>query len=224
MGRRDTMAKGREGVPKACAWLREQKDIVVDGKLDDKFWDGIESYSLRDVQSGKEPGAGTSFKMGWAGNNLYFGIVCRDADMKSLNIAATQDGDSNLWLGDNVEVMIETHSHSYYQIAISPSGAVVDLDRRKGLDTLWSANAEVAAQRGDAAWSLEIRVPVAGEGQEALDPRNGVSGKEPDEAYPWFFNVCRQRVRGSVMERSAFSPSGTDSFHIVTKFGKLIVK
>jgi hypothetical protein len=224
LDRRGELSKGREGVPKAHAGTRDQKDITLDGKLDDKFWNGLEEYALKENRTGKEPGSATSFKMGWAGNDLYFGILCRDADMQNLNIAATQDGDSNLWLGDSVEIMLETQSHSYYQIAVSPVGAVVDLDRRKGTETLWSANAKVAAYRGDGYWSLEVRVPAAGEGQEGLDPLNGVSGNKPAAAYPWFFNVCRQRVRGEVMERAAFSPAGSDSFHAVLKFAELSVK
>jgi len=181
-------------------------------------------YGLSEVQTGRRPAFATSFRVAWADDNLYFGIRCQDLVAKGLNISATKDGDTNIWLGDNIEILLETQTHSYYQIAISPAGAIVDLDRKKGLDSLWSANAEVATHVGDGFWSLEVRVPVAGEGQELLDARNGVSGRRPTQTYPWYFNVCRQRVRDNGMERSAFSPPGKDTFHHLIKFAELYVR
>jgi len=222
--RREQIAKGREGVPKVRAYPRDKADITLDGKMDEKFWDGTAVYGLSELQTGREPGVKTSFRVAWAGDNLYFGIHCQDTDTKSLNISATKDGDTNIWLGDNIELLLETQTHSYYQIAISPTGAIVDLDRKRGLVTRWSANAEVATHVGDGYWSLEVRVPVAGEGQEVLDPFNGISGRRPTQTHPWFFNVCRQRVRDKEMARSAFSPTGKPTFHEVMKFGELYVR
>ena len=41
----------------------------------------------------------------------------------SLNVATTRDGDQAIWYGDVVEVLLDTDSHTYYQIAVNPSGA-----------------------------------------------------------------------------------------------------
>ena len=60
--------------------------------------------------------------------------------------------------GDAVEFLIETNSHSYYQIAVNLAGALVDLDRgadKKSWDT-WDSKAEVATQIGDGFWTIEI--------------------------------------------------------------------
>ncbi|MCH5377154.1 MAG: tetratricopeptide repeat protein, partial [Planctomycetes bacterium] len=38
---------------------------------------------------------------------------------------------------------------------------------------------------------------------------------------PWHFNVCRQRIRATGDEYSAFSPTGNAHFHEVLKFGQL---
>ena len=62
------------------------------------------------------------------------------------------------------------------------------------------------------------------EKQSAVDPLNGVKGLKPTETQPWFFNICRQRVRKDGAELSAFSPTGKDSFHELVYFGKLYVK
>ena len=221
---KEQLTRGRENVPSLRTITRAPKDIRMDGRLDDEFWQGLGSHGLRELQTGRPPVFGTSFKVAWAGQSMYFGITCRDRDTKTLNISSTKDGDMNIFNGDTIELLIETQAHSYYQIVISPSGAVIDLDREKGLNTLWSSGIETAAHIGDGSWSLEVRVPVAGDLQGEVDPLNGVAGRKPSETYPWYFNVCRQRMRDTGGEYSAFSPTGKKHFHDVMKFGRLFLK
>jgi len=221
---RKRLAEGRRDVPEARALRRNVSDIRLDGKLDDKFWQNLPTYGLRELQTGRKPKFATSFKVAWAGDAIYVGIRCEDPDAKNLNVGTTRSEDPNIWNGDCVELLLETQSHSYYQLAINPAGAMTDLDRKEGLNTLWSSGAEAVCYVGDGYWSLEVRVPVAGEQQEELDPLNGVAGRIPTSTYPWYFNVCRQRVRDTGTELSAFSPTGTSSFHETTKFARLIVR
>jgi hypothetical protein len=223
----EQLAKGRdkENLPKLIARTLERKDLKMDGKLDDVFWNGVTgngSGLLKDLKTGKAPAPDyqTSFKVAWTDGNVYFGIKCMDPDMKNLNIGATKNEDAAIWRGDCIEVLLETQSHSYYQISISPTGAIMDLDRKDGLNTLWASDAEVASYRGDNYWSLEARIPLADEMQANIDSLNGVSGRKPDSTYPWYINVCRQRVRGTVTEASAFSPS-EKGFHDKMKFAEI---
>jgi hypothetical protein len=65
---------------------------------------------------------------------------------------------------------------------------------------------------------------VAGDSQEALDANNGISGRQPSETYPWFFNIGRQRVRATDTELSAYSPTGKRSFHETNRFSELFVR
>ena len=62
------------------------------------------------------------------------------------------------------------------------------------------------------------------EQQAEIDADNGVAGRKPGETYPWYFNVCRQRLRANGAEHSAFSPTGTTGFHELMKFGRLYVR
>ena len=220
---RAKIALGRKNVPRARAYRRLKKDIKLDGKLDEPFWTGMATYSLRELQTGRAPAYGTSFRVAWAGDSLYFGIVCRE-DTKTLNIGSRKDGDASIWAGDSIELLLETQTHAYYQIAISPSGALIDADRKKGIKMLWSSCAEVATHVGDGYWSMELRLPVAGDNQEALNPNSGVSGRRPSKIYPWYINVCRQRMRDSGRYLSAFSPTGKGGFHVPLKFGRLYMR
>ena len=46
----------------------------------------------------------------------------------------------------------------------------------------------------------------------------GIVCQEPDMAG---LNICRQRVRGTTTERTAYSATGKDDFHVPDKFAKL---
>ncbi len=192
---------------------------VIDGELDDDAWSNCPAAAvvrLRELQTGRQPVFGTTVKAAWLGNDLYFAIRCDEHRGEKPNIGTTKKDDSALWYGDAIEVLIETEAHSYYQIAVSPSGAVCDLDR--GAEPAkwftWDAKAEVATRIEDDHWTVEMRLPVR---PDENDPLNQVVGHHPTRSLPWHINVCRQRVRDDGTELSAFSPTGSDGFHNVMK-------
>jgi hypothetical protein len=194
--------------------------IVIDGKLDEEAWTNAypsATVRLRELQTGRQPTFGTTVKSAWLGNDLYFAIRCDEHPGEKLNIGTTKRDDSALWYGDAIEVLIETESHSYYQIAISPSGAVVDLDRGASHDKWfsWDSNGEVSTHIADDHWIIEMRLPIT---QDENDPLHQVIGRKPDKSLPWHINICRQRIREDGAEYSAFSPTGTDGFHEMMKF------
>ena len=172
---------------------------------------------LRELQTGRQPTFGTTVKSTWLGNDLYLAIRCDEHPGEKLNIGTTKKDDSALWYGDAVEVLIETESHSYYQIAISPSGAVVDMDRGAARDKWlsWDSNAEVATHIADDHWIIEMRLPIT---QDENDPLHQVIGHHPNRSLPWHINICRQRIRDDGSEYSAFSPTSSEGFHEVMKF------
>jgi hypothetical protein len=219
---RERLARGREDAKEARAQRRKLGDLELDGRLHDKLYEGLYAYPLRDLETGRAPGQRTTFKVAWTGEGIVFGVECEDDDMANLSIGSREDGDANIWSGDTIEIMLETQTHSYYQIAISPVGAVVSADRERGIDTLWSSEAEVAAQAGEDSWTLEVYLPVVGEGED-VDPKVGISGRQPSRTFPWYFNIGRQRMGGETRELSAFSPTETGGFHDTLKFGKLFV-
>ena len=216
------LSKSRANMPEVRVLGKEKADIKLDGKLNDKFWKNVAGDSLGEIETGRPPQFGTWFNVVWAGDSLYFGVRCRDRDGKSLNIASRENDDTNIWNGDCINILLETQSHSYYQITVNPAGAMVDADRNGGkINTKWSSGAEVAASIDDDGWSLEVRVPVLGNLAGDVDPLNGVAGQRPTRTYPWLFNICRQRVRTQDTEISAFSPTGKRDIQDNMKFGKL---
>jgi hypothetical protein len=198
----------------------DAKGVVIDGKLDDAYWQNCPVSAtgrLRELETGRTPTFGTSFKAGWQGNNVIFAIRCDERPGEKPNITSTRDADQAVWHGDAVEIEIATESHTYYQIAISPAGHIVDLDRgaSRGQQFGWDAKAEVATHIADDHWSIEISLPVTA---DENDPLHQLIGHKPTQSLPWHINVCRQRIRADGQEHSAFSPTGAAAFHVPMKF------
>ena len=197
-------------------------DIFIDGQLDEDYWKNCATAAtgrLRELQTGRQPTFGTSFKTGWRGSDLFIAIRCDERPGEAPNNAATGDDDPAIWYGDAIELEIATETHSYYQIAISPSGAVVDMDRGVGKKGAlgWDSKAEVATHIADDHWTVEIRLPIT---TDQNDPLNQIIGRQPTLSLPWYLNVCRQRIRKDGQEFSALSPTGAPSFHVPLKFAR----
>ena len=200
-------------------------DVRVDGNLNEAFWGELPG-TLKGLRGGGDVKFPTRFKIGLTGNSLYVGVKCFDQRGASPNAAKTErKDDSALWHGDAVELLLETPMHSYYQIAINPAGAVCDLDRSVPLSKgfTWSAEANIATRvnEKEGYWTIEAKTPFTPSTQ---DPLHEIIGPAPAKGAPWFFNVCRQRVRDQGVQMSAFSPTGEKGFHYILKFGKLFIK
>tara|TARA_R110002072_G_scaffold303126_2_gene494874 strand:+ start:2808 stop:5978 length:3171 start_codon:yes stop_codon:yes gene_type:complete len=213
----EQLGQKRGPVPK-LRLVGDAYDIVIDGKLDEVYWQKCPvaaTGNFRELQTGRTPTFGTSFKAGWQGSNLYFAIRCDEHPGEQPVTASTRDDDQAIWHGDVVEIELATETHSYYQIAVSPAGHIVDLDRGAGKAFGWDSKAEVATHIADDHWIVEIRFPVT---TDENDPLNQVVGRHPTQSLPWHINLCRQRLREDGQELSAFSPTGTNGFHVPMKF------
>lgn len=214
------LAQGRGPVPKLRTVWEPQKPIKIDGKLDEPYWIRHRQWSvgrLRELQTGGRPVFGTTVMSGWdrSGQNVYFAIRCEERPGERLNVTATRHDDQALFYGDAIEIELDTDKHSYYQIAVNPAGAIVDLDRGAGRQFDWDSQAEVATRVADDHWIVEIRIPVT---EDENDPLHQVVGRKPSQSLPWHFNICRQRIREHGSEYSAFAPTGTAGFHVPMKF------
>ena len=214
------LAQRRGPVPRLRLVSGSRGRIVIDGKLDDQPWRECPVAStgrMAELQTGRQPIFGSSIKTAWIGNDLYFAIRCEERLGSKPNIATRKSGDPAIWYGDVVEILLDTESHSYYQIAVNPAGALIDLDRGANRSNWfnWSSQAEAAALVAEDHWTVEIRIPVT---QDKNDPLHQVVGRKPTQSLPWHINVCRQRIREDGSEYSAFSPTGTSGFHKPMKF------
>lgn len=229
IARRDQMLRSadRENARTVRISDRDGSQVKIDGRADEEVWKKLSGYqqgSLVDCATGTEnPRSKTKARMGffWHDNCIYMSIRCQEPDISSLRLTGTQHDDPRILEGDHVQLLFETQTHEFYQIAVNPKGLVLDVDHAGGVKPAWSAGAEIATFVGTDFWSVEMRLPVAGDMQAAVDALNGISGRKPAGTYPWYFNICRQRVRGKSTERLAFSPTAAADFLEPAKFGRM---
>ncbi|MCA1807888.1 MAG: DUF4838 domain-containing protein [Lentisphaerae bacterium] len=217
----ETIKDGRHNPP-VYKLAHVSGEIKLDGKLDEEFWRDLPG-DLKELHTGGEVEHKTRFKIGIKDNYLYFGVKCEDLPGEKINIAKVErHDDSALWHGDVVEFLIETPGHSYYQIAVNPAAMICDLDRGQGISFNWGSLAEVAASvnEQEGYWTIELKAPFTDSEQ---DPLHEIAGPVPSVDNPWYFNICRQRVRDGGNEMSAFAPntSGEKGFHNILYFGEL---
>jgi hypothetical protein len=199
------------------------KDKAFDGEVLKDYWTDVRRAPLvKLTPQSPHPQAATQFQIQREGSILHLGIICQEPEMPGSNIASTAPDDPKLLEGDHITLLIETASNSYYEIAINPAGAVLEIDHGKdGKGVPWTSGAQIAVHRGDRQWSIEMRLPITGEGSRMIDPLKGIDGAQPKDLFPWHFNLCRQRIRGTIIERTAYSATGKDDFYVPEKFAKL---
>lgn len=208
---------------------RKTADLKLDGNLDDPFWKDVPEVKLRDHKTGEDPANPTTVRMAWGDNNsLYLAVRCEESDMES--VLDTADGALGIFNGDNIDILIETPIVDFYQITVSPSGKILDMDRschggNTRFNYKWKSDANVATQKGDGFWTAEIQIPAGGEVERDLDPNHYVAGDTPREDAPWYFNMGRYRPRGKDEPTfSSFAPARGKRFDDRFIRGKLVVE
>lgn len=195
---------------------RKDAPVAIGHRLDSA--DELNTYSLKEIVTGEEPEIGTSFQVGWENDVLVFDIRCEEPDMENLKVTA------DVWTGDSVAILLESPSHSYYQIEVNPAGQVYDADRGGPVGARWQSQVRVEPERGDDYWRVRVRIPVVSPAAAASDPNHNVAGPAPTAEHPWYFNIGRTRMRESGNSGYMFSPTGQRGYHDVDKFGKLVIE
>jgi len=196
-------------------------DNPIDGVIEPEYWPDVRRSGFKPSVAGALSAAPTTFQAIREDNFIYISIRCQEPDMENLSIPTTANDDPKIFDGDFVSLIIETGTHSYYEIAVNPAGAVFEADRAEGGSVEWRSGALVGVQKGSDFWSVEIRLPIMGAGARVLDPMSGIDGGRPSDLYPWFFNAGRQRVRGDIVEFSSLFPTGQPDLHNLEAAGKM---
>ena len=186
---------------------------IVDGRLDENLWTGSKSYDLKEMIKGGPPKIPASFKIGCDAANLYVAVTCSEPDTQGIKAAGTERDDTNVWLDDSIEVILMTPKHKYYQFTVNASGALVDVDRKQGLQGItWDSSASAAAIKGAERWTVELAIPF-----------KDIDGDKPAADQPWHINIGRNRPRDNDPEGSIFVPCGKPTFHNTDKMSVLAV-
>jgi 3',5'-cyclic AMP phosphodiesterase CpdA len=165
---------------------------VIDGDPSDACWSGCTPVSTLHAGYDVPVEGRTEFSFACDAENLYLSAICFDPEM--VNVAASiEERDGSVFGEDCVGYFLQPDPDEMivYQIYVNPLGTVFDqritFDETMWYtaDREWDGEYDVATQRTDDRWSVEVRIP--------LDQIGG-----DIEAFPvWRTNFRRKQARTS---------------------------
>ena len=210
---------------------RTDKEIRVDGVLDEVGWQAAESvgdFSFAWWDESKGTKDQTVAKMLWDDEYLYIGYLCHDPYISTEYL----NRDDPVYLDDCVEAFIAPNVEaigSYYGFEINAKAVVLDYvaSMREGLtpgaewnpeklqiayahDGTWNDDSDT-----DRSWIIEVALPLAD-----FEPLSGKA--RPDLGDVWRLNL--NRCGGKTKPQfSQWSPSDTPvpNFHVPARFGRV---
>lgn len=180
----------------------------INGRLDDPCWQDAARLRLDNAPPGQRTTQPTEVFLTYDREWLYLAFRCQEAQMAQI-VAEQTRRDAEVWRDDCVEIFLrpDPQAATYYHLAINSRGTLYDARCTPRAQAGWNLPAQVAAQRGEQEWTVELACPLT-----ALK-RGGVQLGER-----WRVNFGREeRPHG---ELSAWSPVGR-RFHQPDKFGWL---
>jgi len=165
---------------------------VIDGDLSDACWTSCTPVSTLHASYDATVEGRTEFSFACDTENLYLSAVCFDPAMVDLT-ANIEERDGPVYSEDCVGYFFQPNPEltTVYQIYVNPLGTVFDQEITFD-ETMWyTANREwdgeyeVATQRTDDRWSVEIRIPIA------------QIGGDIERFWAWGANFRRKQARTS---------------------------
>ncbi|MEM1441826.1 MAG: metallophosphoesterase [Verrucomicrobiota bacterium] len=166
----------------------------IDGRLEEDFWDREPTIKrLIPRQADGYAPVETEAWLTYDDTFLYLGIRCYEPILRDVWSEAKERDDELEW-DDYVEVALDTNSDkkSFHYFAVNPDGVLFDARRD---EVEWNSTAQVATAVEDAAWTVEIAIPLEEIGADL-------------EAYStWGFQMGRHRPRMGEKRSYQWSPT-----------------
>ena len=175
---------------------------VIDGVADEPAWQDaaeiggfvwlrrlgnvkLQSFASEQIQESRQIPVtqGTTVRVGYDRENLYFFFDCREERMNELR-ATEPDQSLYIWMDDCVEIMLQPPScldKVYWHVIVSSSDATsVSLNREKDVSQR-SLQFERAVRQDPQGWTAEVKLPFAMLGETM-----------PPSGTTWRANFCRE--------------------------------
>ncbi len=145
--------------------LREGETVVLDGRLDEPFWERAvpaTDFIMQEPTVGGVPTERTEVRILYDRDNLYMGVTNFDSEPDRL-LGNTMRRDEFLSADDRFMWTIDTFldQRSGYFFEMNPSGLMADAtfsgtgQQNRDWDGIWDAR----VHRSDLGWTLEIVIP-----------------------------------------------------------------
>ncbi len=166
--------------------FNQDKEPVVDGKVDDDFWKVLEPHSFQKNDSPLPATYATVFRVGVTKDKLFFAVEATDPHAASPKMDSIAHDSTDVFADDSIEIFIKPGNKAgkkFFNATINLRGVVLDYvagDRK--LDVSYESEAEVKVIRGESGYTMEVAIPL----RNLEIPENGVFG----------LNVCRNKKSG----------------------------
>ena len=192
-----------------------QAPPVINGKLDESFWDGISPFKINlDKATGDTCQIIALAKVAYDNDYIYIGVKCEEPAMdKILDAVSIHDGP--VWNENEIELFfdIKNSQKNFKQILVNSLGTITDIESVNGkADMKWESGARASVAKNENNWTLEMRIPF-----------KTLSGGIPRPGSIWGFNVCRIRNIDKMREYYCWNPT-FGLFGKPERFGKLIFR
>lgn len=157
-----------EDIPRPEIWAKRiTKPIKIDGYLDDEGWKEAAVDSLNwEIYPDHlaKPEVKTKMLVGYDDENLYFGFVCYEKNMKEVRVTKVEQREYYLTINDDyilISLQTNTDRPEIYQFRVTPYGiqqhlyVFVDLRVWEKPDIIWYADAKML----DSCWTVEMAIP-----------------------------------------------------------------
>ena len=189
------------GVPTVAA-LRVDEEMIVDGVLDEPFWERAEIITdFIDERTREIAEERTVARIAYTDEFLYLGVECFDEHMDEIH--ATERREDRYFRGDDwVELHLDPfHDHrNKYAFFSNPLGTRVDARQGTGPRSFnlgWSAEWDQAASMVEDRWTFETRIPLS------------VFNYARKDGQTWGLNFTRQVIRNDSRSYWSFTPTDT---------------
>ena len=202
--------------------------IKIDGHLSEQTWSNVPYVTLRTVVRGSQPKESTKVMAAWNSRYLYIAFVTKDRDVKG---RMTQH-DGKLWKEEPVEIFLDPDGDgkNYMEFEWNCLNTWLDFlipNAKSHYNASWSAPNtrsavfvdETANNSSDIDKGMTVEIALAWR-----DMITTASRPLPPEVGDILrINFYRYNQINGTSENTAWSPTGTASFHVPEKFGILTI-
>ncbi len=157
------------------------EEIILDGKLNESFWndiEGINDFLVQEPIEGGKPTENTTIKITYDENYLYIGAIFYDSEPDGIK-AFKMRKDAPLNTDDRFMWILDTYldGRNAYFFEINPRGLMGDgllsIGQGRSLNKDWDGIWRPWTHIDDFGWSTEIRIPFQ---TLNFDPKSSVWG------------------------------------------------
>jgi predicted TIM-barrel fold metal-dependent hydrolase len=196
---------------------RSERELAVDGILDEAEWRGAETARIDcRIQSGEaRPEISTAVRALWTGRYLYLAYEAPFESLTTFDPPQHTSERPGLWDRDVVEAFLApdpADPSRYFEFEVAPTGEKLDLSiTPDAKDIAWSSGfaAAVSIDAQHSLWRTEMRIPLT-----AIDAKLPVANETV-----WRLNLYRHAV--SSKDFVAWNPTATGTAHTPDRFGFL---